>query len=159
MKLSKKMQEALDFYINAPYADYKGVNGVLHLNEETTKIPYYGLLEDGTIRTKDNTQTIKGLEKRGLIEAVVIGGDLTDMVKLVQHKNNNKSVFETRNLVEVEIFLISNNDKEQKNNERNFLEDGNIENLKRYYDNNPSRANVSRVINKETREEIYSNQN
>lgn len=156
-KLSAAMQKALDFYINAPFNEYENSRSTFYLEDESIYpyVPSYGKRKDGTIRSESSSATVKALEKRGLIEVIEIGGEYADQVRLLQHENTNKSHFETYDLVEVEIHLVSRNGVEWQDTGSHFLQDGNIEYAKNYWDYKEFRDDISRIVNKETGEEIY----
>lgn len=159
MKLSKTMQEVMDSLINARYADYEDQTSIFYFKDHVESAPYgYGKYADGTIHLVNNTATLRALEKRGLIEVLEVGGAwLTDSVRLLKHENVSKSVFEGRDLVEVEIFLInSTSGREYKTSGTHFVEDGNAAHAFRYWDDVPMRANIVRVVDKVTGEELYN---
>ncbi|MBG9774232.1 hypothetical protein [Brevibacillus laterosporus] len=157
-KLSAAMQNVLDRHINAKFADYTPQDSTFYMKD---KVEYssngFGKYSDGTIKLVNNTATLQALADRGYIEILEIGGASgADTVRLLKHENTNQSVLETHNMVQVDIYLVNScNGQEYATSGGHFIEDGNIDYALVHWDHCPARANISRVVNKETGEEIY----
>lgn len=165
MKLTKAMQAKMDEFINLPYADYskhlkeaddaRTINFYLKSGRETA--PYYGIFDDGTIRSVSTTGTLQALEKRGLIEVVELGGDMADRICLLQHENKNVSIFNERNLTRVEIYTTGYGGREVLNNTVDFIEDMDLTSAHQYW-RAPIRHTIMRVVNVETGEDIFKSE-
>lgn len=87
-KLSPKMQEVMDDLVNAPY--YYMVDGKTLEYLYTTEglRGYWGkhaaahIVTEGRVIIRECTNTIKALEKRGLVEVLEMGGASLDYIKL-----------------------------------------------------------------------------
>ncbi|WP_029516936.1 hypothetical protein [Paenibacillus polymyxa] len=159
-KLSPAMKKVLDKHINAPYADYNPQDCNFYLADGPQHSPMgYGKYADGTIKLINNTVTLKALEDRGYIEIVEVGGAWgADSVRLLKHENNNRSVLETHNMVRVDIYTINTctgrpSDKPVSGG--HYIENGDPENAKLYWDYSGVRADIARIVDHETGEEIY----
>lgn len=107
MKLSKTMQETLDLLINAPYA--RRDRKMIYLKSGSSDGNYGagGFIENGVITIWGHTNTLKALERRGLVEILKLGGSGSDEVKLLQHENTNRPLEEMYDLHPIKVYRIS----------------------------------------------------
>lgn len=158
MKLSTTMQNTLNSLINAPFAEYGGMV-TFHTKDGYELSPSLGKCADGTIDTLEKSGTLRALEKRGLIEIIKDGGKMADKVRLLQHENKQQPVFETRNFVAVEVFVLHHKTGNEIHiTETEYVEDGVGEYAKHYW-SGPMRNELSRVVEIETGKELYNYRN
>lgn len=110
MKLSNTQQKIMDLLINA---DTERKNGDVFLLPDGTIKSNHSWSDtykksDGTFNIRGHSSTLRALEKRGLIEIVSLGGDMSDTVRLVHHENKRKPLNEEFGLNKYTFHLKRN---------------------------------------------------